>query len=188
MSPLLKLCFVCVAVLGLSACATTANSPKQPEIQRISAEELEKLIPPAVATVTLEELLADAKQGKTPDELIEKIKVSHSRYHLTPEQSLELNKQGLDVKVLNYIHESNELARQNAIADEINKREIANNEKEKKLKRERDLARMRSFDPYWGWGGFYGRHWGWGGPFGFGPYGHPGFFGPRFGWGLGHGW
>jgi hypothetical protein len=186
MNTKLKLCLICLALIGLSACATTGNSPTQAEIQRISPEELEKLIPPAVATVTLEELLAEAKQGKTPDELIEKIKVSNSRYDLTPEQSLALNKQGLDIKVLNYIHESNELARQNALADEINKREIANKEKEKKLKRERDLARLRAYDPYWGWGGFYGRPWGWGGPFG--PYGYRGFYGPRFGWGLGYGW
>lgn len=189
MNVILKTSLIALAALWLVGCATTNNSPTQAEIQRISPEELEKLIPPAVATVSLEELVADTKAGKTPDELIEKIKVSNSRYDLTPEQSLALSKQGLDIKVLNYIHEANELARQNAIADEINKREQANQLNEKKLKRERDLARMRSFDPYWGYGGFYGPPW-YGSPFGFGPYGHR-FgrgFGPRFGWGLGYGW
>ncbi|OYY50741.1 MAG: hypothetical protein B7X95_08880 [Methylophilaceae bacterium 17-44-8] len=177
----------CLLAVLLTSCATTGNSPTQAEVERISPEELEKLIPPAVATVTLEELLAEAKQGKTPDQIIEKIKVSNSRYELTPEQSVSLNKQGLDIKILNYIHESNALARQNALADEINKRNQANKLSEKKLKRERDLARMRSYDPFWGYGGYYGRPW-IGGPFGYGPYGHRSFYGPRFGWGLGYGW
>jgi hypothetical protein len=186
MKAILKAGIVCLAVVWLSGCATTGNSPTQAEIQRISPEELEKLIPPAVATVSLEELIADSKAGKTPDEIIEKIKASNSRYDLTPEQSLALNQQGLDIKVLNYIHEANELARQNALADEINKREQANQLNEKKLKRERDLARMRSFDPYWGYGGFYGHPW-MGGPFGYGP-GLRGFYGPRFGWRYGYWW
>ncbi len=95
MNTTLKLGLVCLALIGLSACATTGNSPTQAEIQRISPEELEKLIPPAVATVTLEELLADAKQGKTPDELIEKIKTSNSRYDLTPEQSFRIEQKRL---------------------------------------------------------------------------------------------
>lgn len=186
MKQLVSILSACLLTAWLTGCATTGNSPTQGEVERISPEELEKLIPPAVATVSLDELLADSKQGKSPDELIQKIKASNSRYDLTPEQSVALNKQGLDIKVLNYIHESNELARQNAMADEINKRNQANKLNEKKLKRERDLARMRSFDPYWGYGGFYGRPWG--GPFGYGPYGFRSFYGPRFGWGLGYGW
>lgn len=165
-------------VFMLAGCASTGNSPTQAEVQRISPEELEKLIPPAVATVSLDELVADAKQGKTPDEIIEKIKASNSRYDLTPSQSLDLNKRGLDIKVLEYIHQANELARQNAMADEINKREQERRLSEKKLKQERDLARLRGYDPFWG--GYYGRPW-YGGPFGY-------RYGPRFGWGMGYGW
>lgn len=170
-------------MLLLAGCASTGNSPTQAEVQRISPEELEKLIPAPVATVSLEELVADAKQGKTADEMIEKIKASNSRYDLTPAQSLELNKQGLDIKVLDYIHQANELARQNALADEINKREQERRLSEKKLKRERDFARMQAYDPYWGF--YYGRPW-FGGPFGYSPFGYR--YGPRFGWGLGYGW
>lgn len=183
MKPLISIATTACLVLMLAGCATTGNSPTQAEVQRISPEELEKLIPPPVATVSLEELVADAKQGKTPDEIIEKIKASNSRYDLTPAQSLDLNKQGLDVKVLEYIHQANELARQNALADEINKREQERRLSEQKLKRERDLARLRGYDPYWGFG--YGRPW-YGGPFGYAPFGYR--YGPRFGWGMGYGW
>ncbi len=176
-------------LLVLSGCATTGNGPNQGEVERISPEELQKLIPPAVATVSLDELIADAKQGKTADELIAKIKASHSRYDLTPAQSLALNQQGLDIKVLEYMHQVNELAKQNAIADEMNKRQRERALSEKKLKRERDLANMRYYDPYWGGGigAYYGRPWiGSIGPM---PYGlrHP-YWGPRFGWGIGYGW
>lgn len=182
MKSLISIVTTACLTLMLVGCASTGNSPTQAEVQRISPEELEKLIPPAVATVSLEELVADAKQGKTPDEIIEKIKDSNSRYDLTPSQSLDLSKRGLDIKVLEYIHQANELARQNALADEINKREQERRLSEKKLKQERDLARLRGYDPFWG--GYYGRPWG--GPFGYAPFGYR--YGPRFGWGMGYGW
>ncbi len=167
-----------LSLLMLSGCAST-GATKQPQVERITPEELAKVMPPAVATVSLEEIVADSKQGKKPDEIIEKIKTSNSRYELTPTQVLDLNKQGVDTKVLEYIEQSNELAKQNAIADEINKREKARFEAEKKLRRERDLARQQYYDPFWGprFGAFYGspyygRHW----------------RGSRFGWGLNYGY
>jgi hypothetical protein len=173
-----------VFCFGLSACATNGVENTQPEVQRISPEDLAKIMTPAVATVSLDELLADAKQGKTPDEIIAKIKASNSRYELTPAQSLALHQQGLDIKVLDYIHEANERAKQNALADEINKRQQAQAEKEKLLKEERDLARMQYYDPYWGM--YYGRPWG---PYGPNPYTlRYRYLGPRLGWGLGYGW
>jgi len=173
----------------LSGCASTGQSPTRGVVERISPEELQKLIPPAVASLSIEELLADSKAGKTPEEIIEKIKASNSRYELTPAQSLELNKQGLDVKVLEYMHQANELAKQNAIADEMNKRQQERAKVEKRLRRERDLANMRFFDPFWGpgFGGFYGHPWM--GPMGPMPLGfRRHFWGPGFGWGIGYGW
>lgn len=69
--------------------------------------------------------------------------------------------------VLDYMQQANALAEQNAIADEINKREKARAEAEIKLKRERDMARLRSMDPWFYGPGFYGGPWGyrpyWGG-------------------------
>lgn len=162
---------ICIALM-LAGCAST--SAQQGDVDRITPEELAKLIPPPVATVTLDEIVADSKAGKTPDEIIEKIKISNSRYELTPSQTVDLNKQGVDSKVLDYIQQSNELAKQNAIADEMNKREKKKRAAQKLLEREREIGRHRFYDPFWGprFGAFYGR-----------PY-----YGPRFGWGLSYGY
>ena len=167
-----------ISLLLMSGCASTGT--QQAQIERITPEELAKILPQPVATVTLDEIVKDSKANKSADEIIAKIKASNSRYELTPAQTLDLNKKGVDTKVLDYIHESNELAKQNAVADEINKREKERAAAEKKLKRERDAAQNRYYDPFWGprFGGFYG-----------GPYGYYGRgFGSRFGWGGGFGY
>ena len=166
----------------LAGCASTGSQPSK--LERITPEELAKILPPPVATVSLSEIAADSKAGKTVDEIITKIKASNSRYELTPTQTLDLAKQGVDTKVLDYIHQSNELAKQNAIADELNKREKQRRAAENLLRRERDRA-QQYYDPFWGsnYGSFYGR------PY-FGPIG-PGFRHwprSRFGWGLGFGY
>ena len=166
-----------MSVMLVTGCASTGQQPAQ--LKRITPEELAKLLPPPVATVSLDEIINDSKQSKTPDEIIAKIKASNSRYELTPAQTLDLNRQGVNTKVLDYIHQSNELAKQNAIADEINKREKEHAAAEKMLKRERDMARNSYYDPFWGsrFGGFYGS------PF----YRYNRGFGSRFGWGLSYG-
>ncbi|WP_020167808.1 MULTISPECIES: hypothetical protein [Methylotenera] len=167
-----------ISLVLVSGCATTGQ--QQAKIERITPEDLAKILPQPVATVSLEEIVKDSKLNKTPDEIIAKIKASNSRYELTPAQTLDLNKKGVDTKVLDYIHESNELAKQNAIADEINKRAKERAAAEKILKRERDAAQNRYYDPFWGprFGGFYGN-----------PYGYYGRgFGSRFGWGGGFGY
>lgn len=161
------------AILG--GCATT-NS-QQGQVERITPEELAKLMPPSVANVTLDEIVADSKAGKKSDEIIDKIKTSNSRYDLTAAQILDLNKQGLDLKVLEYIQESNEKAKQNAMADEINKREQEKRLALKQLQRERAMRYNGYHDFYFGNPYFYpigpsGRYW----------------RGSRFGWGLHYGY
>jgi hypothetical protein len=171
---------IVLIALCLSACASTGT--QQSSVERITPEELAKLMPPALAIVSLDEIVADSKAGKTPDQIIEKIKTSNSRYELTPTQVLDLNKQGVDVKVLDYIGQANELAKQNAIADELNKRDKETLAAQKILKREREISRDRLYyDPFWGarFGAFYGR------PY-YGPYRH--YRGSRFGWGLSYGY
>lgn len=167
-----------MTVVFFTGCASTSQPPAQ--VKRITPEELAKLLPPPVATVSLDEIINDSKQSKTPDEIIAKIKASNSRYELTPAQTLDLSRQGVSTKVLDYIHQSNELAKQNAIADEINKREKERATAEKILKRERDMARNSYYDPFWGprFGGFYGS------PF----YRYNRGFGSRFGFGLNYGY
>ncbi|HEY0906505.1 MAG TPA: hypothetical protein VGE17_04840 [Methylophilus sp.] len=153
-------------VLSLVLLAGCASQPPQPlQIDRISAEQLNALVPPPVAKLSLDEIAAMCKQGKKDPEVIEAIKQSESRYALSPSDVLDWHQKGISRGVLDYIQQANALAQQNAIADEINKRELARAEAEQRLKRERDVARLRSMDPW-----FYGPPWGyrpyWGSGFG----------------------
>lgn len=160
-------CVVVLSILfGLAGCATQAPQPLQ--IDRISPEQLAALVPPAQSKLSLDEVVAMGKQGKTDAEIIEAIKQSQSRYSLTPSEVLAWHQKGIAMPVLDYMQQANALAEQNAIADEINKREQARAEAEDKLKRERDAARLRSMDPWFYGPGFYrGPPWGyrpyWGG-------------------------
>jgi PBP1b-binding outer membrane lipoprotein LpoB len=159
-----------MSMLMLSGCASTGSS--QGQVDRITPEQLAKILPPPVATVTLDEIVVDSKQGKTADEIIAKIKASNSRYELTPTQTLDLSKQGVDIKVLDYMHKSNELAKQNAIADELNKREQDKRVAQKQLQRERALAQSYYndyydgpfYNPYYNYGynPYWGSHFFWG--------------------------
>lgn len=165
---------VIISLFLLSGCATTSEM-QQGQVERMTPEELEKLIPAAIATYTLEEIVKDSKQGQKPEAIIEKIKSSESRYELTAKKILELNAQGVDATVLDYIQESNELAKQNYIADEINKAEKEKDDAIKRLRHERMFRRHHYHNPFW-----YSR---------FGPYyGRPYIPRSRLRWGLGIGW
>ena len=81
--------------------------------------------------------------------------------------------------MLDYIHKSNEAAKQNAMADELNKREKAKRIAQDRLEQEREFRRDDLHDPFWGprFGGFYGPFYGY--PY----YGNP-YLAPR--WGRGY--
>jgi hypothetical protein len=174
-----KLALGLLALMALvSGCATT--SYQEPQIARISAEELAQLMPPPVATVSLDEIVAMSKQGVPADSIIAKIKESNSQYELSPSQMVALTTQGVDAKVLDYIHESREQFVRDSMAEEINKRELENQKEQQRLKREYQLRYNSYYHPYFGYG--YSPWWGYGPRYGH--YGH-GFRGHRFGYGFG---
>jgi hypothetical protein len=150
---------------GLVGCASQPPQPVQ--IDRISPEQLAALVPPAQSKLSLDEIVTMSKQGKSDADIIEAIKQSQSRYALSASEVLTWHQKGISKGVLDYMQHANALAEQNAIADEINKREKARVEAETRLKRERDMARMRSMDPWFYGPGYYGGPWGyrpyWGG-------------------------
>jgi hypothetical protein len=166
---LLRLISAIIVLGGLAGCATQPQQPVQ--IERISPEQLAALVPPAQSTLSLEEIASMSKKGKPDAEIIEAIKQSQSRYSLTASEVLSWHQKGISKGVLDYMQQANALAQQNAIADEINKREKARVEAETRLKRERDSARLRSMDPWFYGPGYYG------GPWGYRPY-----WGGRMGW------
>ncbi len=158
---------IVMSMLILSACASTPQ--REPEIQRISAEELDKLLPPPVAALSLDEIVQLSKQGMRAEEIIKKIQESKSQYVLTASQYLDLNKQGVPSQVLDYIQTAHEQMLKESFADELNKREQAKAKEQEKLKKELLLRRNFYYDPFWGPGPYW-RY----------PYG-PGFYGPGSG-------
>lgn len=173
-----------LGLLGLlvlvSGCATT--SYQEPQIARISAEELAQLTPPPVATISLDEIVAMSKQGVSADDIIAKIKESNSQYELSPSQVVVLTAQGVDSKVLDYIHESREQFIRDSMAEEINKRELENKKEQDRLKRDYQLRYNSYYHPYFGYS--YSPWWRYRPYYGYGFYGH-GFRGHRFGYGFG---
>jgi len=171
--------FLVAGSLLLAGCAANDHTVQagSPRIERISAEELARIAPPPSAKLSLDDIVRLTKQGSTPEQVIEKIRVTDSIYDLTPSQSLDLSRQGVDAKVLDYIHASHEAALRNSMADEINRRE---KEKQAELARVKDkLRRQRYYDPFCGYGSY-----------GIMPYGYGGFgsrYGARFGLGAGIG-
>jgi len=153
----------------LAGCAATPAH--DPQIQRISSEELERIMPKPVPNLTLDEIIQLSKQGMTAEQIIEKIKASNSRYDLTPSQSLELSKQGVDTRVLDYMYAAREQALREVFADEINQREKENELALEKLRRDYQWRYQQYYDPFWGYG--YPPYW---------RYRYRPFYGPGYGW------
>ncbi|MGB2831316.1 MAG: hypothetical protein WBC07_00045 [Methylotenera sp.] len=154
-------------LLAVLATGCASNTPREAEVNRLTPEEVAKLTPLATPTLSLEEIVTLSKQKMAADEVIEKIKASNSQYDLSASQIVELNKQGVEPKVLDYIQTEREKARLNSMADEINKREKANKEAQQKLK---DQAWRNRYDPFYDpfYHPFYG--------YGFSPYWHNQFY------------
>lgn len=165
----LRYLLLALVLLAISGCATSGQ-PLSPSIDRITEEELARIMPTPVATLSLDDLVHLSKGGATAEQIIAQIKASNSYYDLTPSQSVLLNKQGVDSQVLDYIHVSREQALRNNVADEINKREKIKRTELERLKRQQQL---NYYDPFCRYGAF-----------GMNPYGY-GAYGSRFGWGAG---
>ena len=86
------------ALVLVAGCASTP--PQAPQIQRISPEELERIMPKPVPNLTLDGIVELSQAKVSADEIIQKIKDSQSQYNLTPAQILELSHKGVDIKVL----------------------------------------------------------------------------------------
>jgi hypothetical protein len=145
----------------LAGCASTA--PRDVAVDRLTPEEVAQITPAATPTLSLDEIVSLTQQKVSSDEIIAKIKESNSQYDLTASQIVDLSKQGVDSKVLDYIQSEREKARLNSLADEINKREKANKEAQEKLKQQAWRNRYDPFydpfyHPFYGYGPYWGSH------------------------------
>lgn len=152
----IKSILVCLFSIALGACATAGSQVEtRPVIDRISEAELAKILSQPKATLSLDDLVKLTKEGANAEEVIEKIKNSHSFYDLMPSQIIELNKQGVDNKVLDYIYTSRELALRNNIADEMNQCKKTALAELEKLKHQQNLLQNQyMYDPFCGYGHF----------------------------------
>ena len=131
----------------LAGCA--GNMVQEPQIKRISPEELERIMPKPVPNLTLDQIVEMSKSGSTPQQIIDKIKSTNSRYDLTPSESLDLSKRGVSAEVLDYIHKAHEQAVRDGFADEINKREKQKQQEQEQLRRDYQLRYQPFYDPFW---------------------------------------
>ncbi len=148
-------------VLLIAGCASTP--PQAPQIQRISPEELERIMPKPVPNLTLEEIVKLSQAKVSADEIIQKIKDSQSQYNLTPAQILDLSQKGVDMRVLEHIQAVHEQAVRDGFAEELQKREKTKLQEQEKLKREYQM-RYPYYDPFWGY-----PRWGYPRPYYYGP-------------------
>lgn len=132
-------------LLILAGCATTPAQP--PPIQRLSPDELERILPKPVPKLAPEEIVRLSKEGQGVDAIIARIQESNSRYLLTPSQIIELHRQGVEARVLDHMQATGEQALRDSCADEINRRE---RDHKKKLDAERRRQwRHPYYDPFW---------------------------------------
>ncbi len=139
-----------LAALLVAGCASNQMQSAPPQIQRITAEELEKLTPKPAPILTYDELARLSKTGVPPDEIISRIRSSGSRYALTPSQAIDLARQGVDPKVLDFMHAAREQSLHDVCADELNKRDRQHRDELDKLQQEMQLYSYPYCDPFWG--------------------------------------
>lgn len=104
-----------IAALGalallLGACAgVPPDGSSTPRLARLSVEGMARLAPDA-PKLSLDDLVAMAKAGSTPEAVVAHFRQSGARFDLTPAQVVDLHARGLPLPVLQAIHEDREKA------------------------------------------------------------------------------
>jgi hypothetical protein len=153
---------ISLLALSFAGCATTSTPPEGGmKIERLTPEELARLLPKPDPKLPLEDLVRMSKEGLPAQDIIAKIKQTGSRYALSASQAIELHGQGVSEEVLDYIQAAREQELRDRIADEINQREQRHAEE---LRREQALRRNSYYYDPW-WPGYPGYGWNYGYPF-----------------------
>jgi hypothetical protein len=104
-------------VLLLTACAS--SGPQPGSVQRLSPEELARIRPVARPVVGLEEIIARTKTGQTPEAIIARLRETGTVHVLSSAQIVDLSRQGVDQKVIDYLAEAQEKARQATLTTQL---------------------------------------------------------------------
>lgn len=133
-----------LAALLLSACAATPPQDS-PRVERLTAEQLAAKLPPPTAIVTLDDIVAMGREGRSAGEIVAKLKESHSRHRLTAGQILALREKKVPVEVLDYLLEAERQAVLDDLAGELVRRDQACQEN---LQQEVRLCRLQSLGAF----------------------------------------
>ncbi len=156
-----------LVVMLLAACATPAGTGS---IERLSPEPVAALKPAPIPNVSLGEIIDMSKAGTPPDVIIKELQDTDTVHNLNAQLIIDLNRQGVDQSVINYLADAQENARQAAVLAQLAERDAkAARDLEIERKRQRDAAR-RSYWSFgigsgWGWGPNAGVGWGFGSPY-----------------------
>lgn len=151
-------------VLVLAGCATT-NPPDGPRLQRLSADEAQRIGLTLPKPVTLDEIVAMSQAGTAPEAIIRRIRETASVYRLTPLEIARLQEARVPQPVID------EMSAQQRREEAQLARERADREA---------LAWRRSYWSPWGptWGPPWGYYSPWYGPrIGIGAFNYRGRFG-----------
>jgi hypothetical protein len=159
---MLKKIFIVIGLLGLVGCANVQEKPQTQVIDRLSEEQLASMMPQPVSQLNYESLLALAKSGSTPAQMIEKLKETDTSFDLTPQQVLSLHQAGIDISVLEYLHTSRQKAMQNNIANTVAEHDKTKNDEIFLLKKRLQQERLNNsyVDPFCRFGYPYPYGWG----------------------------
>jgi len=146
-----------LSLLALAGCAAglERDARGNPKIERLSEDALARL-PAPEPKLTAEDLVRLSREGMPPEKIIERFRTTHSRLGIPRSEIMELGKRGVDRKVLDYLAETEERARQTDVAESLARRDAEQAQLEEQ-RRELYWYAPAPFYPYGGW--YWGWHW-----------------------------
>lgn len=96
-------CVGAIVALSLLAACAAAPPPAAPKIERVTGAVLEAGIPAPHATIGIEDIVAMAKHGESPDNIIGRIDATHSHYRLDARQISTMLTQGVATSVIDHL-------------------------------------------------------------------------------------
>ena len=145
MKTALSLILACSALL-LAGC--TAPGPRPGAVLRLTPEDLARLAPTPNPTVSLEEIVAQSQAGLAPEALIKRLSETGALHNLTPAQIVDLSRRGVDQKVIDYLADAQERARQATLITQLADRD-AQAAAQLEHERQKRLYAQRFYDPFY---------------------------------------
>lgn len=158
---LFRMSIIVLAAAMLSACAS--DGPRPGEIQRLTPEQVAALKPAPNPKVPLEEIVALSKSGVAAEAIIKRLQETATIHNLSAQNIIDLGREGVDRKVIEFLAEVQEKARQSALATQLADRD-AQHARELEQEQQRRRALQLQYEN-WNWGFGFG---GWGPHGGFG--------------------